>query len=110
MVRMLSTEGQFGQPVGLSADGFDLAEVRSRCRASAERRAPEPNEELVTLADAVIHRLLLVGLATQSLLSHIDDPTVAARADPILDGLDATINEIRSTVFDEARRARPDRL
>lgn len=74
--------------------------VRPVCTGWAEDRAGEPNEELVTLADAVVHRLVLVGVATRSLLAHIDDPDVAGLAGPIVDGLDATINEIRVTVFD----------
>jgi hypothetical protein len=49
-------------------------------------------------------------LATQSLLARIDDPDLAVLAGPVLDGLDAAINEIRTTVFDcRARTTEPGR-
>jgi hypothetical protein len=68
-------------------------------------RPGERHEDLVALADAVVQQLLAVGLATRTLLNRIVDPEVAALAQPVADGLDATITEIRTTVFNLQTRA-----
>jgi hypothetical protein len=88
------------------SDGFGVVAIRPLCLVPAGNRAGEPDDEFVTLADAVVHRLWAVGLATRSLLTNIADPEVAGLAEPILDGLDDTINEIRTAVFHRQAQAR----
>jgi hypothetical protein len=78
--------------------------VAASCQAS-HARAGEKHQDLVALADAVVQQLLAVGLATRSLLNRIVDPELAALAEPVVDGLDATISEIRTTVLSLQTRA-----
>jgi hypothetical protein len=82
--------------------------VEPACRAN-RALSGERNEDLVALADAVVQQLLAVGLATRSLLDRITDPELDALAQPIVDGLDAAIDEVRTTVFDLQTRERHGR-
>ena len=52
------------------------------------------------LHDTVIQRLFGVGLALQIALPKIDDDVVRERINNVLDELDATIHEIRTTIFE----------
>jgi signal transduction histidine kinase len=52
------------------------------------------------LHDTVIQRLFGVGLALQTALPAISDEMVRSRINNVLDELDATIHEIRTTIFE----------
>jgi signal transduction histidine kinase len=58
------------------------------------------------LHDTVIQRLFAVGLSLQGLARVVDPPSAAERIDAAVDELDATIADIRSTIF--ALQARND--
>ena len=51
------------------------------------------------LHDVVIQRLFAVGLGLQSTSRLADRPDVAARLDQAVDDLDATIKDIRRSIF-----------
>jgi signal transduction histidine kinase len=52
------------------------------------------------LHDHVIQRLFASGLQLQSTLRRITDPSAQARVQQTVDDLDATIREIRTSIFD----------
>ena len=52
------------------------------------------------LHDLVIQRLFAHGLALQSMLALNPDPVAAERVEAVIEGLDTTIREIRSTIFE----------
>jgi hypothetical protein len=81
------------------ADGFGAIDAGTPYAARPLPPLAHGHEDLVALADTVVHRLLAIGLATRSLLAEIHDPAVAQLAEPIVDGLDTAIDEIRATVF-----------
>lgn len=51
------------------------------------------------LHDLVIQRLFAIGLGLQGTGRRIDDPEVASRLDTAVDDLDATIRDIRRSIF-----------
>ena len=55
------------------------------------------------LHDVVIQRLFAVGLSLQSTARMVETPEVAGRIDEAVDDLDATIKDIRRSIFDLAR-------
>lgn len=52
------------------------------------------------LHDLVIQRLFAHGLALQGMLALNPDPAAAERVETVIEGLDMTIREIRSTIFE----------
>ncbi len=75
------------------------AEAREQ-RASHELRVLEDRERIARdLHDLVIQRLFAAGMSAQSLHARLTDPALAERAAGIVDALDATISEIRTTIF-----------
>ena len=88
----------FGRAAGLIVDE---AQLRQKLR---ELTLSEERERLARdLHDTVIQRLFAVGLSLQSTLSA-DLPTpVADRIDAAVHDLDATIREIRTTIFEITR-------
>ena len=52
------------------------------------------------LHDLVIQRLFAHGLALQGMLALNTDPATAERVETVIEGLDTTIREIRSTIFE----------
>lgn len=75
------------------------AEARQR-RSERELRILEDRERIARdLHDHVIQRLFAAGMSAQSLHTRITDPALAERAAGIVDTLDATISEIRTTIF-----------
>jgi PAS domain S-box-containing protein len=96
-------------------------DITDRIRARAERAiAEQQRKELATLADReriardlhdlVIQRVFATGMAVQATTHMLsDNPDVVARLANIVDELDATIADIRSTIFDlEHHRAPAD--
>ena len=85
----------FGRAAGLVIDQEALrASVR-------ELTLSEERERLARdLHDTVIQRLFGVGLALQISLSSVLDDDVRSRINNVLDELDATIHEIRTTIFE----------
>ena len=85
----------FGRAAGLVIDQEILrASVR-------ELTLSEERERLARdLHDTVIQRLFGVGLALQISLSSVLDDDVRGRINNVLDELDATIHEIRTTIFE----------
>jgi signal transduction histidine kinase len=67
----------------------------------SELTLSEERERLARdLHDTVIQRLFGVGLALQISLSSVLDDDVRSRINNVLDELDATIHEIRTTIFE----------
>ena len=85
----------FGRAAGLVIDQ-DLLRASVR-----ELTLSEERERLARdLHDTVIQRLFGVGLALQISLSSVLDDDVRSRINSVLDELDATIHEIRTTIFE----------
>ncbi len=85
----------FGRAAGLV---IDQELLRSNVR---ELTLSEERERLARdLHDTVIQRLFGVGLALQISLSSVLDDAVRDRINNVLDELDATIHEIRTTIFE----------
>ena len=85
----------FGRAAGLV---IDQEMLRSNMR---ELTLSEERERLARdLHDTVIQRLFGVGLALQITLPAIDDEKVRTRINNVLDELDTTIHEIRTTIFE----------
>lgn len=85
----------FGRAAGLVIDQENL---RSNLR---ELTLSEERERLARdLHDTVIQRLFGVGLALQISLPAIVDDDVRGRINKVLDELDTTIHEIRTTIFE----------
>ncbi|MEP6622914.1 MAG: PAS domain S-box protein [Acidimicrobiia bacterium] len=75
------------------------AEARDRER-DRELQVLEDRERIARdLHDLVIQRLFAAGMSAQSLHARLSDPALADRASGIVDALDATISEIRTTIF-----------
>jgi PAS domain S-box-containing protein len=107
-VTLSAVRSKGGEVVGVAAVCRDISE-RVRARAESARAEGE-REELMMLADreriardlhdVVIQRLFAAGLTLQVASQQLDDrPEVAARLANIVDELDATIGDIRSTIF-----------
>lgn len=85
----------FGRAAGLV---IDQSMLRSNMR---ELTLSEERERLARdLHDTVIQRLFGVGLALQMSLPAIVDDDVRLRINKVLDELDITIHEIRTTIFE----------
>ncbi|HEY5093172.1 MAG TPA: GAF domain-containing protein [Acidimicrobiales bacterium] len=85
----------FGRAAGLV---IDQEMLRTSVR---ELTLSEERERLARdLHDTVIQRLFGVGLALQISLSSVLDDGVRGRINNVLDELDATIHEIRTTIFE----------
>ena len=85
----------FGRAASLIVDEARLREQLRELTLSEER------ERLARdLHDTVIQRLFAVGLSLQSTLSWNLDPLVAERVSAAVDDLDATIRQIRTTIFE----------
>ncbi len=85
----------FGRAASLIVD---KARLRAQLR---EFTLTEERERLARdLHDTVIQRLFAVGLSLQSVLSTSLDDAVRTRVTTSIDDLDATIREIRTTIFE----------
>jgi signal transduction histidine kinase len=85
----------FGRAAGLV---IDQAMMRNQVR---DLTLSEERERLARdLHDTVIQRLFGVGLALQMSLAAVLDDDVRTRINNVLDELDTTIHEIRTTIFE----------
>lgn len=88
----------FGRAASLIVDEARLREQLRELTLSNER------ERLARdLHDTVIQRLFAVGLSLQSALAANLDPVLSARISTAVDDLDATIRQIRTTIFEITR-------
>jgi signal transduction histidine kinase len=78
-----------------------LALDRARARADRERLAVFEDRDRIArdLHDLVIQRVFAVGLQLQGLARVAQSPRVAERLTAVVADLDATIRDIRSTIF-----------
>ena len=92
------------QPIGYAAVMRDLTDQRRAESALATARAvqevfAERDRIARDLHDLVIQRLFASGMALQSLLNHVPETEMGRRLVTVIDDLDDTIVEIRSTIF-----------
>ncbi|GEM_PF-1890427 len=90
--------------VGYSAVVRDLTSRRQAEQALAEAWAAhevlaDRDRIARDLHDLVVQRLFASGMALQGVLSLAEHPQVRSRMENVIDDLDATIAEIRSTIF-----------
>lgn len=76
----------------MTQDELKTARADSKVRAERERIARALN-------DLVIHRLFANGLTLVAVTKLVHDPDVVGRIQSVIDDNDATIKEIRSTIF-----------
>lgn len=95
---MLSSDldmlASFGDQAGLALD-------RARALADREQLAIVSDRDRIArdLHDLVIQRLFATGLQLQGVRGQVVSPVVAERIDSTVADLDATIRDIRSTIF-----------
>ncbi len=87
--------------VAIARDIGDRLDFEARERErDRELQILEDRERIARdLHDLVIQRLFAAGMTAQSLHARLSDPALADRASGIVDALDATISEIRTTIF-----------
>jgi signal transduction histidine kinase len=94
----------FGRAAGLL---IDQAQLRDHARELTLR---EERDRLARdLHDTVVQRMFGVGLSLQTALNSVEPGPLFDRITQAVDDLDATIREIRTTIF-EIDRATPDSL
>jgi signal transduction histidine kinase len=84
------------------ADQAALALERAQAQEERELLVVLEDRERIArdLHDVVIQRLFATGMALQSTVPHTIRPEVAKRINTAVDDLDATIREIRRTIFE----------
>jgi signal transduction histidine kinase len=94
------------QLVGTFAAQAALAHERTRAQAVQAQLAVFEDRDRIArdLHDLVIQRLYASGLRLQGTLRLIDDAQATSRVHATIDDLDATIREIRSTIFELHQR------
>jgi signal transduction histidine kinase len=94
------------QQVGSFAAQAALALERARAQAVQAQLAVFEDRDRIArdLHDLVIQRLYASGLRLQGTLRLIDDAQARSRMQAAIDDLDATIREIRSTIFELHQR------
>lgn len=88
--------------VGSFADQTALAlDVAARQRVARDLDRYADRDRIARdLHDVVIQRLFAAGLSLQSVLDRVPDPADRARLAAVLDQLDGTVRDIRTTIFD----------
>jgi PAS domain S-box-containing protein len=116
-VTLSAVRDETGRVLGVAAV---IRDITDRVRARAQlARAQQQHDQIVRLADReriardlhdlVIQRIFAVGLTLQAMARRAEDrPDIASRLTTAVDQLDATITEIRSTIFDLERHHAPD--
>ena len=98
-------EAEFGDSdvdlLGSLADQTALGVELGRARAERERALRIGDRERIgrELHDLVIQRLFAVGMDLQGIARLNNDPAMTERVERAVEALDATIGEIRSTLF-----------
>lgn len=89
-------------PVSSFADQTALVlDVAARQRVARELAIYADRDRIARdLHDVVIQRLFAAGLTLQSLVSRVPDPGDRDRLARVLDQLDGTVRDIRTTIFD----------
>lgn len=84
------------------AEQATLALEVARARDGRERLALLEDRDRIArdLHDLVIQRLFATGLGLQGAARRVDDDAIAARLEQAVDELDATIRDVRRTIFD----------
>jgi len=84
------------------AEQAALAHHVAAAREAKERLAVFEDRDRIgrDLHDLVIQRLFAVGLALQGAVRMVDRPEVSSRLEQAVDDLDATIKDIRRTIFE----------
>ncbi len=79
----------------------ELAESRERLRQAEQAVLLADDRDRIArdLHDTVIQRLFAAGLSLQAVAARSGDAQVRARLESTVDDLDATIKELRSTIF-----------
>ncbi|MGH8869877.1 MAG: GAF domain-containing protein [Actinomycetes bacterium] len=87
--------------VSTFAGHVSLALEFARAQAARERLAVFEDRDRIArdLHDVVLQRLFSAGLGLQGLRRYIDDPAGNARIDNLVVELDATMKDIRSTIY-----------
>ena len=106
-VRLSIIRDRLGRTIGISGAMRDIT-ARRKARTKL-LLAQQEHEELLVLSDRdriardlhdlVIQRIFAAGMALQATANRVDDPDVAERISGVMDQLDRTIAEIRSTIF-----------
>ena len=94
-------DGRLIEVVGIATD------LTARVRSEQEARAADAARRLVAdreriardLHDTVIQRLFAAGMALQASIPLVDSERLSSRLEAIVDDLDETIREIRTTIF-----------
>ena len=77
-------------------------------KAEQDVRVFEDRERIARdLHDVVIQKLFAAGLGINSIAARSTDPEIVRRLGPIIDDLDDTIRELRSTIFSLSTRQSP---
>ncbi len=72
----------------------------TRIQASVRLAVHEDRDRIARdLHDVIIQRLFAIGLGLQSVLGQVGDPDVARKLSDFVDDLDATIHDVRRTIF-----------
>lgn len=94
------------QLAGLLAAQVEQGIGRAHIRMLHEQLAIFAERDRIArdMHDVVIQRLFAAGLGIRALSRHLADPTARARAEEITGELDATIGELRDTIYALRRR------
>jgi two-component system sensor histidine kinase DevS len=99
--RMEDAAGRYAGYSSVYHDLTDRRQIEERLAvARAEREVFSERERIARdLHDLVIQRLFASGMRLQSLLGLVADPALKGRIEGVVDELDATISQIRSSIF-----------
>jgi two-component system sensor histidine kinase DevS len=107
-VTLSAVRDETGGLLGYSAVLHDLSERRKaeeQLAARAERNLLADRERIARdLHDLVIQQLFASGMALQATLGLTSEPQVSRTLEKVVQDLDATIRDIRTTIFDLNRR------
>jgi signal transduction histidine kinase len=83
-----------------TAAGIAIDNARLHANLSGLALLQERERIAMDLHDTVIQQLFAVGLSLQAMLRRVEDPALGARLETAVQDLDATIKQIRTTIFD----------
>jgi two-component system sensor histidine kinase DevS len=90
-----------GWMVSIARDLTERLEMEQRTQAAESEAAVLADRERIArdLHDRVIQRLFAAGLGIESFRGRVSDPLVSERLSHVVDELDKTIRELRSSIF-----------